>query len=238
MRKTEELSEWIKRYPYPRRVFIRSLLRGAIAVAGGLLTKFKVTGKENLPEEGPFIIVGNHFSFLDTIGPIHATPYPLEFIGDIVMPNAPVLMRIFPNTWQTLKVEQGTPNFEAMNAAEAVLAQKGVLVIFPEGHTHEPPLGRALPGAAYLAMRSGVPLVPIATYSDNNWNLFGTILEQKRRLKVWANIGKPFGPLPGAGLERPSREQIRESSRLIMSHIAALMPPEFHGEYDPALAAA
>jgi len=135
-------------------------------------------------------------------------------------------------------VEQGTPNFEAMNAAEAVLAQKGVLVIFPEGHTHEPPLGRALPGAAYLAMRSGVPLVPIATYSDNNWNLFGTILEQKRRLKVWANIGKPFGPLPGAGLDRPSREQIRESSRLIMSHIAALMPPEFHGEYDPALAAA
>lgn len=235
MRKTEELSEWIKKYPYPRRVFIRSVLRGSIAVTGGLLTKFKVTGKENLPKEGPFIIVGNHFSFMDTIGPIHATPYPLEFIGDIVMPNAPVLMRIFPNAWKTLKVEQGTPNFEAMNAAEAVLAQKGVLVIFPEGHTHEPPLGRALPGAAYLAMRSGVPLVPIATYSDNNWDLFGTISKHKRRLKVWSNIGKPFGPLPGAGEERPSRELIRESSRVIMSHIAALLPPAFRGDYGPAL---
>ncbi len=232
MRNKDELVELIKKYPYPRRRFIRTLLRSGIALGGSLLTHFEISGRDNLPKEGPFIIVGNHFHFLDTIGPIHSTSYPLEFIGDFEMPNAPKLMRMFPNAWRTLKVEQGTPNFETIKAAEAVLSQKGVLVIFPEGHTHEPPLGQALPGAAYLAMRSGVPLLPIATYSDNGWDLFGTIKRKKHRIRVWANIGKPFGPLPGAGLDRPSREQIKESSRIIMSHIAALLPPAFRGEYD------
>ncbi len=235
MRENNNLNKWVKKYPYPRRLFIRGLLRMSIAIVGGILTKFEISGQENLPEKGPFIIVGNHFHFLDTIGPIHSTPYPLEFIGDIEMPNAPMLMRLFPNAWSTLKIEQGTPNFEALRAAEAVLAQKGVLVIFPEGHVHQPPLGCALPGAAYLAMRSAVPIIPIATYSDNHWDLFGTIRQHKRRLRIWTNIGKAFGPLSAAGIQRPSREEIKDSSRVIMSQIATLMPPSFRGEYDPAI---
>lgn len=238
MAEEETISVWTKRYPYPRRRFIRGLLRTGIALAGGLLTKFEVSGKENLPKEGPFLIVGNHFHFLDTIGPIHSTAYPLEFIGDIEMPNAPKLMRLFPNAWQTLKIEQGTPNFEALRAAEAILAQKGILVIFPEGHVHKPPLGKALPGAAYLAMRMGVPIIPIATYSDNHFDLFGTIRQRKHRLRIWSRIGKPFGPLMSAGTERPSREEIRESSHIIMSKIAELLPPTMRGVYDPEATAA
>lgn len=232
MKNKEELSQWIKMYPYPRRRFVRRLLKSGISVAAGLLTKYEVSGQENLPPKGPYLIVGNHFHFLDTIGPIHATNIPLEYIGDIEMPNAPMLMKIFPRTWSTLKVEQGTPNLEALNAAEAVLAQDGVLVIYPEGHTHNPPLGRALPGAAYLAMRMGVPIIPTATYSDNDFDLFGTIRKKHRRLRIWTRIGKAFGPLSMGSSERPTREEIRESSRIIMTQIARLLPPEFRGDYD------
>jgi len=223
--------DWQKKYPYPRRRFIRGLLKAGVALAAGLLTEYKISGKENLPKQGPFLIVGNHFHFIDTIGPIHATKFPFEFIGDMEMPNAPALMKIFPRTWQTLKIEQGTPNFEALRASEAVLAQNGILVIYPEGHTHRPPLGRALPGAAYLAMRSGVPIIPIATYSDNHYDILGSLRDKKRRIKIWTNIGPAFGPFKLASAERPSREEIRESSRIIMSHIANLLPPEMRGEY-------
>jgi hypothetical protein len=73
MRKKEDLSRLIKQYPYPRRRFIRKLLKTGIDVIAGALTKFEVSGLENLPTKGPFLIVGNHFHFLDTIGPIHAT---------------------------------------------------------------------------------------------------------------------------------------------------------------------
>lgn len=232
MRKKEDLSRLIKQYPYPRRRFIRRLLKTGIGVVAGALTNYEVSGLENLPPKGPFLIVGNHFHFLDSIGPIHATNFPLEFIGDIEMPNAPTLMKIFPRTWSTLKIEQGTPNFEALNAAEAVLAQDGVLAIYPEGHVHKPPLGRALPGAAYIAMRMGVPIIPTATFSDNSFDIFGTIKKKHRRLRIWTRIGKAFGPLKYFEGERPSREEIRENSRIIMSQIANLLPPEFRGEYD------
>jgi 1-acyl-sn-glycerol-3-phosphate acyltransferase len=135
--------------------------------------------------------------------------------------------------WQTLKIEQGTPNFEALQASEAILAQEGMLVIFPEGHVHSGPLNDALPGAAYMALRTGVPILPIGTISDNDWKLFKTIKEEKRRLRVTTKIGKVFGPLKTENPNRPSRQEIKEAGRLIMTQIAGLLPKEFRGKYDP-----
>jgi len=227
--------KYIKKYPWPRRRLIRSVLRFGIDVLGGILTRWEVSGKENLPEKGPLLIVGNHFSFLDTVGPIHATKWPLEFIGDFEMPNAPPIMRMFPNAWETLKIEQGTPNFEALHASEAVLAQDGVLVIFPEGHVHDGPLNAALPGAAFMALRTGVPILPMGTISDNDWQLFNTIKEEKRRLRVFTKIGEVFGPLKTENPDRPSRSELRSAGNLIMTRIAALLPKEFRGKFDPEI---
>jgi 1-acyl-sn-glycerol-3-phosphate acyltransferase len=227
--------EYINKYPWPRRRFIRGVFGGIIDILANVLVRWEVTGKENIPKKGPLLIVGNHFSFLDTVAPIHATNWPLEFIGDFEMPNAPALMRIFPNLWQTLKIEQGTPNFEALQASEAVLAQDGVLVIYPEGHVHSGPLQRALPGAAYMALRTGVPILPMGTISDNNWKLIKTITEDKRRLGVFTKIGEVFGPLKSEHGTRPSRDEIRKTGHLIMSKIGALLPKEYRGEFDPEI---
>ena len=224
--------KYIQKYPWPRRRLIRSILRFGIDALAAILTRWEVTGKEHIPEKGPLLIVGNHFSFLDTVAPIHVAHWPLEFIGDFQMPNAPALMRIFPNAWETLKIEQGTPNFEALRASEAVLAQDGVLVIYPEGHVHDGPLNPALPGAAYMALRTGVPILPMGTISDNDWKLFKTITEKKRRLGIFTKIGEVFGPLKTQNPDRPSRNEIRAAGELIMTRIAALLPKEYRGEFD------
>jgi 1-acyl-sn-glycerol-3-phosphate acyltransferase len=233
MTNNDLIQRYIKKYPWPRRRFIRALLSLGIDVVGAILAHWKVSGKQNIPESGPLLIVGNHFSFLDTVAPIHATDWPIEFIGDFEMPNAPPLMRNFPMAWETLKIEQGTPNYEALRASEAILAQGGVLVIYPEGHVHDGPLNPALPGAAYMALRTGVPILPIGTISDNNWKLFKTITEEKRRLRVFTMIGEVFGPLKSENPDRPSRNEIRLASDLIMTRIAALLPKEFRGKFDP-----
>ncbi len=233
---SEDLTqEYIDKYPWPRRRFIRWLLRSSIDIAAGLLVRWEITGKENIPQTGPLLVVGNHFHFVDTIAPIKTVRKPLEFIGDFEMPNAPPIMRIFPNAWQTLKIEQGTPNYEALQASEAILAQNGMLVIYPEGHVHSGPLNPALPGAAYMALRTGVPILPMGTISDNHWKLFNTITEQKRRLKVMTKIGKIFGPLKTENPNRPSRKEIKAAGDLIMTKIAALLPKEYRGDFDPEL---
>ena len=129
-----------KKYPYPRNNHRRGFLRSGIALAAGLVLDYKLEGIENLPKEGPLLIVANHFHFLDTIGPIHATRYSLELISDSEMPNAPGIFKVLPAIWGTLPITQGKANLEAIRAAEAILEQKGVLAIFPEGHVHKPPL--------------------------------------------------------------------------------------------------
>jgi 1-acyl-sn-glycerol-3-phosphate acyltransferase len=224
---------YTRKYRWPRRRFIRGLLAVTVDIIAALLTRWEVIGKENIPKEGPLLIVGNHFHFLDTVAPMHSTRWPLEYIGDFVMPNAPTLMKIFPNAWQTLRIEQGTPNFEALNASEAVLSQNGVLVIYPEGHVHSGPLNPALPGAAFMALRTGVPILPMGTISTDDWKLFETIIDKKRRLRIRTRIGKVFGPLKSKNPDRPSREEIKEAGRLIMTRIAALLPSEYRGEFDP-----
>ncbi len=227
-----DTQSYIRKYPWPRRRFIRGLLATSIDIVAALLTRWEVDGKENIPEKGPLLIVGNHFHFLDTVAPIHSTRWPLEYIGDFEMPNAPPVMKFLPNAWRTLKIEQGTPNFEAMNASEAVLSQNGVLVIYPEGHVHSGPLNPALPGAAFMALRTGVPILPMGTVSDNNWKLFKTLTDKKRRLGIRTRIGEMFGPLKSKNPDRPSREEIKEAGRLIMTRIAALLPPNYRGEFD------
>ena len=225
--------EYIEKYPWPRRRFIRGLLNFGIDVVGAMLTRWEVSGQENIPGGGPLLVVGNHFNFLDTVAPIHTLPWPLEFIGDFEMPNAPPIMRIFPKAWETLTIKQGTPNFEALKASEAILAQDGVLVVYPEGHVHEGPLRQALPGAAYVALRMGVPILPMGTISDNDWKLFGTLSEKKHRLGVFTQIGEVFGPLKTQNQQRPTREEIREAGEIIMTRIAALLPRQYRGDFDP-----
>ena len=231
MTENDLAQEYLKKYPWPRRRFIRGVLSIGIDVIAKILVDWHVSGEENIPEKGPLLIVGNHFSFLDTVAPIHVTKWPLEFIGDFEMPNAPPVMRTFPRLWETLKIEQGTPNFEALKASEAILEQDGVLVIYPEGHVHDGPLNSALPGAAYMALRTGVPILPMGTISDNDWKLFGTIKEEKRRLKIFTKIGKVFGPITNEPDKRPSRDEIRQAGELIMTKIADLLPKEYRGEF-------
>lgn len=72
-----------------RRRLVRRLLRLLSHLAFGVLTDLQIVGTENLPKGGPLLVVGNHFSFIDPVATVRATPWPLEFVGGFRMPNAP-----------------------------------------------------------------------------------------------------------------------------------------------------
>lgn len=227
------MAEQISTYPYPRNRFKRGVLKAGIGFLTHLVSRFTILGKENVPDEGPLIVVTNHFHFIDAAILILASPWPLEFLADFEMPNVPPALKFFPDFYGTYDVAQGTPNLEALHASEAVLAQNGVLGIFPEGRVHQPPLKSALPGAAYLALRTGAPILPVGIYSDNHWDIAGTFRQTGRRLRSYCQFGPVFGPLKTENPRRPSRSEIADAGVRIIKAIAAELPEEMRGEFSP-----
>lgn len=223
---------------YPRRRFIRGALRAGIIAVLGTLAEIKIEGRENLPKEGPLVVIGNHFSFLDPVAMIHAIPYPMEFLGGLRTPNAPAWTEVFRVLWGVIRVRRGTSTREPLLAAQSLLKEhKGVLSIFPEGGNWATVLRPARPGAALLAARSGSLILPVGF--DGLTEVFPKFGKGKRA-RVDIRIGKPFGPFQLVNDKRSHREQLDEFGHELMKSLAALIPPERRGHYsdDPAIRAA
>lgn len=219
---------------YPRRRAIRAVLRGGIAVAFSALADFHIEGRENLPKEGPLVIVGNHFSFLDPVALIHITSYPLEFLGGRQAPNAPGLLSWIRNVWGILPVSRGGSSRDALLRAQRFLEQKGVLGVFPEGGSWATVLRPPRPGAALVAARSNAQILPIGY--DGLEGFFSKVRLGKR-VRINVRIGKPFGPFKMETRDRSNRQAIDDFGHEIMRRIAALIPPERRGFYsdDPVI---
>ncbi len=221
-------------FPFRRRRLLRGALRAGIAAGLGLLTEFHVLGRENIPNQGPLLVVGNHFNFLDPVALIHTFPDPIEFIGGRQAPNAPGVLGWIRNLWGILPVSRGSASRETLLRAQKVLDQGGGLGIFPEGGSWAAVLRPPRPGAALLAARSGAVILPVGL---DGFVDMGRNLRRLRRTPVTVNIGKPFGPYHLEGRDRSNRAVIDEIGHEIMRHVAELIPPERRGYYsdDPAI---
>jgi len=229
--------EQIAQFPYPRRLAIRFVMRQGIRLAFAALSRLRIEGRENLPASGPLLVVANHFHFVDPVAIIRVAPWPIDFLAGAQMVAAPPVVTFLPKMWGVYSVRRGTASRDALRAAAAVLAQKGVLGIMPEGGSWASVLRPARPGAAYLAAQSGAPLLPIGL--DGLVDLFPS-LRRRRRAAVTVRIGRPFGPFRVEGHGRERRQKLEEIGHEIMRRIAELIPPERRGVYsdDPAVRAA
>ena len=222
---------------YPRRRFVRGMLRGVSHVLFDLLTDLEIVGRENIPESGPLLVAVNHFSFVDPALIVRVTPWPIEVIGGFHTPNAPFWGVWILKLWGYFPVHRGTGSWAALRAAEAVLAQDGVLGIAPEGGAWATVLRPPRPGTAFLAVRTGARILPMGI--DGATDIFSS-LRKGRRAHVTARIGEPFGPFRASGRGRKRRQRLDEIGHEIMQHIAELIPPERRGYYsdDPVILAA
>jgi len=221
-------------YTTPGRKFLRRILQALSVPVFGLLTDLEITGLENIPQTGPLIMVGNHFSFIDPVCFVRLAPWQLEFVGGANMPHAPLWTRIIPILWGYHPLYRGTGATDSLKAAVNILERGGILGIFPEAGNWATVLRPARPGTAFIASLSGAPLLPVGLVGLND--VFPT-LKQGRRAQIRFNIGKPFGPFKTTGRGREKREQLDEIGHEIMRQIAELLPPERRGHYsdDPAI---
>lgn len=212
-------------FSYPRRYILRKFIRLLTFPAFWLLSDLRISGKDNLPEGGPLIVVSNHFSFIDPVAIVRALPWPIEYVGGAQFPHAPDIVKALPQIYGYYPVFRGTGSRYALRAAEAILDQNGILGILPEGGSWAEVLRPARPGAAYLATRTGAKLLPLGIYGLND--IFPVRIGERPEAHV--KIGKPFGPFQVSGRGRERREQLDEIGLQIMQEIAKLLPDEYRG---------
>ncbi len=213
---------------YPRRRIVRSILKQFIRTVLGSISTLEISGTENLPTEGPLLVVGNHFSFLDPVAVIGAVPYPIEFVGGAQMPNAPKEVTWLTRVYGILPVHRGSISRETLFASRRVLEQKGVLGIFPEAGSWASVLRPARPGAAYLASCTQAKILPVGL--DGLIDVF-PMLRSGKKARVRINFGKPFGPLFVSHRGETDRGRLTEIGNEMMRRVADLIPEERRGHY-------
>jgi 1-acyl-sn-glycerol-3-phosphate acyltransferase len=160
-----------------------------------LVWRFRITGKELIPEEGPVVIAPNHKSFYDSFFVALATPREVRFMAkkelfDGRSARLLSMLGAFP-------VRRGEADPEALETARMVLRDGGVLALFPEGTRHRDPDELRAPrrGAGRLAIEAGAPIVPCAI-SGTEQLFFAGFLPRPVRVQVAF-----AAPIPAIDLE-------------------------------------
>lgn len=184
---------------------VGQLVVRAITVA---MFGLRIVGRDRLPVSGGYVVApGAHRSIIDTPVTAIVSRRMFRFMGAESYFDIPVL-GWFLRAAGGFPVERGTTDREALRLAEAVLASGDPLVVFPEATRHSGPEVQPLKdGAAFLAARARVPIVPIGIGGGEKVWPKGQRLPRPGRMRVI--VGSPIHPVPRAPGERVKRSEVR-----------------------------
>ena len=153
--------------------------------------RFEVTGQECVPPYGPLIIVSNHLSYNDPSVLFVGLPRPLSYLGKVELFSNPIKRTIMG--WVSVfPLDRTTTGVDGIRTALNLLAQDRALVIFPEGRISlDKSLERAKGGAAFIAIKSQAPILPVAISGTEKFSPW-RMLFPFRRYRI--TIGPPFTP--------------------------------------------
>lgn len=192
------------------RIWSRMLL-----AAGGM--KVVVEGIEKISNLGGCVIVSNHLSLMDTPLVMGLIPLQFRFLAKKGLFKIPFIGYHLHRAGH-IPVPRGDARASLRTLAEAarIIRERGVSVlVFPEGGRAPGPLREFKEGAAYIAIKSGAPAVPIGISGTRQVLPMDSILVRPGKVRL--RIGDP---IPTTGLTLRDRAaltaQIRERVQELM----------------------
>ena len=220
---------------YPGLVW---LVRRALS----LLVRRHWGGRENVPSDGGVLVVANHISNFDVLVlgefVIWAGRWP-RFLGKAEIWKVPVLGWLARSCEQIPVLRNTAAARDSLIHAERALQDGKAVAVYPEGTITADPDGwpmTARTGAARLALKTGVPVIPIGQ-TGSEQVLGGKRLEWRRlfslrRRPVHVLAGPPVDLSRFRADGEPTREAIEGAAVAIMDAITALVA-ELRGEPAP-----
>lgn len=180
-----------------------------------------------VPMTGPLILATNHINSFDApVGFTHLHPRDLTaFVKEETWDN-PVLGLLF-NIWKGIPIHRGEVDFDAFRLAQLALKKNKIMIIAPEGtRSRTGKLNRGYPGIVLLAIRSGVPILPVVFYGNEN---FKQNIRTLKRTDMVIKVGEPFTvDFSDQPITRDFRDEVIDE---VMYQIALLLPEQYRGVY-------
>lgn len=181
------------------------LLRFVVWMLVHTVYRLRVTGAENIPENGPVVLIANHVSFVDALIIMAACRRPVRFVMDHKVFRWPLMSFVFRTSGAipiaSAKVDAALTE-RAFDEISRALAAGEVVGIFPEGQvTASGDLNPFRPGIRRIVERNPAPVVPMGL--GGLWGSFfsrkgGPAMTRPLRRgmfnRVELNIGVPMAP--------------------------------------------
>ena len=214
----------LPRLTWRRRLF-RIFARGLAKFLVFFITKPTVCGVENFPKHGPALIVINHLGDADAVLLAASIPVMPDAMGKIELNEHWLVGPLF-RAYGIIYIHRGKPDRKAIRAALDGLAEGRMIVLAPEGRQAvDGKLEEGTEGAAFLAMRSGAMIVPVAMTGTENENIYNRKWWQRARVTL--SVGKPFYLKE----HQDRQSMLREGTNQIMESLASLLPESYVGNY-------
>lgn len=182
---------------------------------------------QQVPPQGPLILVCNHINFLEVpVMYTHLQPRPLTGFAKAETWDDPLLRPLF-DLWGGIPLRRGEADTTAIRLAIQALSDGKIVAISPEGtRSGTGILQKGHPGIVSVALHSGAPLLPLVYYGSE---AFRQNLRKLRRTEFHIRVGQPFQLVTADRMvTRGVRQQIVDE---IMFQLAALLPPQYRGAY-------
>lgn len=179
------------------------VVRTLIQVVCRVYWRATFEGLENVPRSGAFVVAPVHRSFLDFGIVSGISRRRLGYMGkDSLWNNR--LLGAFISALGAFPVRRGAADRDALRQCIEVIQAGRPVVLFPEGtRRNGPVIEHLFEGTAYVAGRTGVPIVPVGIGGSERALPKGQKLP--RPVKIHVVVGKPMDPPPARDDGRPPR---------------------------------
>jgi len=205
------------------------LARFLINLFISLTARLEPHGVEYLQALDSYVLASNHIGRLDAL-----LIYRFSNRKDIILLVAEkyrtsALARWFVRQLDAIFIDRYNADFTVLRRALQRLKKKGVLVLAPEGtRSPDATLHEGWLGASYLAVKAGVPILPVGLVGSEDSNFYAN-LKRLRRTYVTIRVGEPFTLPPIHNEDRDAA--LQRYTDEIMCRIAAQLPPAYRGVY-------
>ena len=207
---------------------MRKFIIWLIHVIINLIANVKIDGMENIPKNGGFVIATNHLGRLD----VALLFYALD--GDFILTIAEKyehhwLFGPIGNAMDGIWLDRFNADVPAIREVLTRMKAGGILVIAPEGtRSKTETMAEGKPGVAYLALKAGLPIVPVGLVGTED-RVVVERLQHFKKSEIKIIVGRSFNLPP---IQRKDRDvSLKQYTDEIMCRIGVLLPEKYRGVY-------